>query len=111
MRNYAKVLFLAVVAVCLSFSVKLHAQNGGNCTEGGAIGQAHATIASCIAGYGSSYEVTYYAYANQYGGYTVSVFAAPKCRPGQFCPLYIFLIATVETDANCTVVSATSPCR
>jgi hypothetical protein len=111
MKKYSQFLVLAVLAVIFSFGMKLNAQNGPACTEGASIGQAHAIVASCIAGYGSSYEVNYAASPNQNGGYTVTIYAAPKCRPGQFCPLYVFLIGTVETDSNCNVVSASTPCR
>jgi hypothetical protein len=111
MKKVMQLALAATLAVVLSFSFSLYAQNGPGCSAGATLGKAHAAFAECLAGYHAGYDVSYSASPNQYGGYTVTVYAAPKCPPGAICPLYIFYLGSVETDANCDLVSVNSVCR
>lgn len=111
MKQFIRMLMVGATMLLLGLGLRLHAQNGPGCTQGAAIGQAHAALAACIAGNQQNLDVQYAAYPNIHGGYTVSVFAGRRCHPGEICPLFIMLIGSIETDANCNVISVNSRCQ
>lgn len=94
----------AIMALLLMVSGnQLHAQ-GNNCNEGRAIGLAHSQLNSCAASLGADWNLNWNASPNNLGGYTVYVSGAPKCPPGNICPLIIILVGSVVIDADCNVV-------
>lgn len=101
------ILFLSLIIGFIAFSGSRPSNlSCASCNQGKATGLAHSELASCISGTQQGTEVSFYTSTNALGGYTVSVFGAPKCHPGQICPLYFFLIGSVIFDADCNVVEA-----
>jgi hypothetical protein len=79
------------------------------------IGQARGAAHDCIQPYASNYEINGYVQSTgtcPSGGqtYRVDFYAAPRCPPNHFCPLFLIFIGSVDFDCegNMTVTCENS---
>jgi hypothetical protein len=98
---------LLALALVLSTALPALAQAPA-CNEGHLRGLAEGSLNQCIAQARETYDVSFEITCDCPGsGATINVFGAPRCHPGEVCPLFLVLIGSVQVDCSGNVISAT----
>lgn len=104
--------FFAALALMCMFTVttagQVQAQSTGDLAHAEGVGRS--ALASCVANLNSNLEIGWQTTltggeCGSGGYYRVSVYGAPRCMPGEICPLFIFLIATADVDCDFNLIS------
>jgi hypothetical protein len=98
---------LALAFLTLAAALPALAQDS-TCNSGQLQGTAESALNTCIAQARQSFDISFEVTCGcPTGTNTVSVFGAPRCHPGEFCPLFLVLVGNVEVDCQGNVISAT----
>ena len=98
---------LLALTLILSTALPALAQTSA-CNEGQLRGLAEGSLNSCIAHARETLDIGFEVTCDcPGGGATINVFGAPRCHPGEVCPLFIVLVGSVQVDCSGNVISAT----